>query len=363
MEFDLLIHAMRSCLPLLALLLGTVLTACEPCAGVARCSSGEYLSATGQVVDQASGRGVDGVEIDFIRVGGIAIAQDSTRVVTHDGGFWRVELSPSGVGMVSMDINVATPGRPPFRIRGRSLWTHEHGGDANFNERWVSRPYFNHFAEFFLRGSQDDRAGNATVEFRRTGGGEVSGPGIATGVYSRVTDAAGRYRLFPYSEPDSVLPLSGDAVVGDITLLLGGALGTSVLHGVSIPPTYVYREPSPIDRFPVGPSLGYKGIVRDSVSRDSLSGVQVRFERTGGIETTPSTFTTQTNLEGRFDFPPLRVTASGALVGRLIFVAAPAAQPETVQVTLPTFDADTSVLAPFYVRGPSKPSAPSRFIP
>jgi len=354
---------MRSCLPLLALLLGTVLTACEPCAGVARCSSGDYLSATGQVVDQATGRGVDGVVIDFIRVGGIAVGADSVRVVTHDGGFWRVEFSPAEPGMVSMDINVATPGRPPFRIRGRSLWTHEHGGDANFNERWVSRPYFNHFAEFFLRGTQDDRAGNVKVEFRRTGGGEVSGPGIASGVYSRVTDAAGRYRLFPYSEPDSVLPLSGDAVVGDLTLLLAGSLGTSVLHGVSVPPTYVYREPSPIDRYPVGPSLGYKGLVLDSVTHDPLSGVQVRFERTGGIEAAPSEFSTQTNLEGGFDFPPLRVTAAGVLDGRLIFAAAPAAKPETLQVTLPTFDADTRVLPPFYIKGPARSPAPSRSAP
>jgi hypothetical protein len=202
-----------------------------------------------------------------------------------------------------------------------------------------------------------------TVQFRRTGGGDVRGPGIANGVYSRVTDAAGRYRLFPYSEPDSVLPLSGDAVIGDITVLLGGSLGTSVLHGVSISPTHVYREPSPIDRFPVGPSLGYKGVVRDRATNDSLSGVQVRFERTGGIETSPATFTTQTNLEGRFDFPPLRVVAAGVLEGRLIFVASAAAKPETVQVALPTFDADTSVLPPFYITGPARPPAPSRSFP
>lgn len=354
---------MRSCLPFLALVSSVALAACDPCAGVARCASGEYLSATGQIVDQENGRGVDGVVIDMIRTGGIAVAPDSGRDVTHDGGFWRIELSPGEPGSVTVDVNVTTPGRAPYRIRGLTLVTHEHGGDANLNQRWVSRPYFNHFGEFFLRGTMDDRAGNVTVEFRRTGGGEVVGPGIASGVYTRVTDAAGRYRLFPYTEPDSILPVNGDAVVGDITLLLGDALGTSVLHGVSVPPTYVYREPSPIDRYPVGPSLGYKGIVRDKVTHDSLSGVQVSFERTGGIAASPSTFTTRTNLEGRFDFPPMRIEAAGVIDGRLIFLTAPTARPETLQVTLPTFDADTSVLPPFYITGPGSAPAPNRVTP
>jgi hypothetical protein len=325
------------------------LAACDPCSGIVGCSAGAYLSASGQVVDQGSGRGVDGVVIDLVRTGGIGVGTDSIRVVTHDGGFWRVELSPSEPGTVTVDVIVTPLTSEPYRVRGLELATREHGGDANLNERWISRPYFNHFGEFFLRGSVDDRAQNVLVEFRRTGGGELRGPGIASGVYSRVTDAAGRYRIFPYAEPDSVLPVGGDAVLGDLTLHLGDALGVSVIHGFSVTPSYVYREPSHIDRYPVGPSLGFVGEVRDAVSHNPVAGVEIRFERTGGIPVSLGTFTATTNAEGHFDFPLVRALAAGTLLGRMIFLAAPATRPETLQVALPTFDADNNALPPFYI--------------
>src|SRR6476661_5543280 len=41
-----------------ALLVAATNFACDPCAGVARCSAGDYLSATGQVVERGTGRGV-----------------------------------------------------------------------------------------------------------------------------------------------------------------------------------------------------------------------------------------------------------------------------------------------------------------
>ena len=43
--------------------------ACDPCTGVANCSTdGAYLAVTGRIVDRLSGAAVDGARIDVVRV-------------------------------------------------------------------------------------------------------------------------------------------------------------------------------------------------------------------------------------------------------------------------------------------------------
>ncbi len=334
-----------------ALLVAATNFACDPCAGVARCSAGDYLSATGQVVERANGRGVDGVRLGVVRVGGIAVSGDSVSVVTSDGGFWRAEFAPVSTGTLYVDVEVSPPGRAPYRVRGLPLVTREHGGDASLNERWVTRPFFNDFAQFVLRGTPGDPVANTRVEFRRTGGVPLEGPGIASGVYARITDAAGYYRLFPYADADTILPRGNDPVVGDITVLLGGALGTSVVRNVTLSPTYRYDTDSHLHTFSVGPSLGYLGSVRDSATGKLLPGVTLSFQRTGGIPITPEQFTTLTGPDGIFGLPPVRALAAGVLDGRFVLKATPTAVPETLLVHIPTVDVDVGTLPPLFIRG------------
>lgn len=344
------LHPPRMRLRIHALLLPVLaaLPACDPCTGIAACSNGQYLSANGQIVDHGSGRGIDGVRLDVVRVGGIAVANDSIRTVTADGGFWRAEFEPVSRGTLFVDVEVAPPNESAYRVRGVQLETREHGGDATLNQRWVSRPYFNKFGVFHLR-SSGAPVGNTRVEFRRTGGVELRGPGIASGVYARVTDAGGYFRMFPYADADTVLPTGNDAVVGDLTLYLAPPYGTSVIHGVSIPPVHQFGIDDFAYEFAVGPSLGYLGSVRDSAAGALIPGVQLDFQRTGGIPVSPSAFTTFTGPDGIFGLPPVRALAAGTLDGRFIIRVSPAASPETLLVHIPTTDVDVDTLPPYVV--------------
>ena len=230
------------------------LAACDPCTGVARCSADRpYLAATGQIVDKATGAGVDGARIDVVRTGGIAVEFDSLSAVTSGGGFWRVEFATATDGVLEVDIAVRPPNAPGYRVRRLPLTTRLNGGDANLNQTWITRPYFNYAGELFLRGTTDDRIQNRPVAFRITGGVATYGSGAQDSVYRAATDVGGRVELFPQREDGGLLPLGADDLVGDLTVDLGPPLGLSVVRGVRLTPSYVYFDVGRIARFAVGP--------------------------------------------------------------------------------------------------------------
>jgi hypothetical protein len=235
----------------MAAVLGVVFSACDPCSGVASCASGAYLAATGQIVDPDSRTGMDGVRITAIRVGGLEAAQDTVSTVTSNGGFWRIEFKPAGVGTLNADFIVKPPEAEGYRLHDVPLATREHGGDANLNERWVTDLYFNHLLELYRRGTADDRIQGARVEFIRTGGVELFGPGVSTGVFRDTTDFGGRMPIFPSRGPNAVYPVEDGPVVGDLSITTPD-LGTTVLRGLSLTSSHVYREPSAIERYDIG---------------------------------------------------------------------------------------------------------------
>jgi hypothetical protein len=230
------------------------LTACDPCVGVAHCAASQpYLAATGQIVDKVTGAGVDGARIDVVRTGGIAIAEDSLSATTRAGGFWRVEFATTSEGSVTVDVNVRPPDAPAYRVRGLAITARPHGGDANLNVTWVTRPYFNYVGELFRRGTIDQRIEDRPVAFRLTGGVATVGSGVSDSVYVASTDVAGRFELFPQRENGGLLPLGADDLVGDITVDLGPPLGPTVIRDVRLSPSYMYFDVGRIARFAVGP--------------------------------------------------------------------------------------------------------------
>src|SRR5690348_16548837 len=84
----------------------SVSTSCDPCFGTSSCgaTAGWRLAIQGQLVRASTGRGVDGVPIDVVRRGGVALAADSFSVVTSGGGFWHVESAAQSSGAVDMDF-------------------------------------------------------------------------------------------------------------------------------------------------------------------------------------------------------------------------------------------------------------------
>ena len=242
----------------LATTIGVVLavsaTACDPCSGIASCSEGgQYLSATGQIVDRLSGQGVDGARIDIVRIGGIDVAQDSISVTTSAGGFWRVEFAPSGAGTLEVDVKVDAPGGVPYRVRGLKFSTRLNGGDANLNQTWVSAPYFNYAGELFLRGTTDDRIQGRPIAFRLKAGVVTRGSGVQDSVFRAATDAGGRVELFPKGEVGGVVPLGADDLVGDLTVYFAAPLDSGVARDVRLAPSYVYFDQVRIYRVAVGP--------------------------------------------------------------------------------------------------------------
>jgi len=235
------------------LLLGAA--ACDPCSGVIGCGNGRYLAAVGQIVDPVTGAGVDGVRIDIIRTGGIEVGADSTSVTTGGEGFWRVEFSPREPGVLSADVKVSAPGYAPYRLRDVQLPTRDHAGDASFNQRWVPYLYFDYVGEFFLNGTQDTRPVGVVVEFHRTSGPQLIGPGQTGGVYRAPTNVAGRIHLFPTTGDSAVFTAEDGPVVGDLTVHLS-ATDSTWWHGVQITPKHTYRDQRdfpPVIRIGVGP--------------------------------------------------------------------------------------------------------------
>ena len=229
-----------------------VIAGCDPCTGIARCSTGAYLAATGQIIDATTREGVDGVRIDVIRTGGISVEEDSLSTVTSGGGYWRVEFAPTSAGTLAVDFQVSPPNVAAYRLHNVHLDTREHGGDANLNERWVTVLYFYHFLELFTDGAADRRIEGARVEFSRISGVELRGPGVSSGVFRDTTDFGGRMPLFPSSGGNAVYPIEDGPVIGDLTVTAAG-LGTTVIHGFTIEPSHRYKDFGAIDRFEISP--------------------------------------------------------------------------------------------------------------
>jgi hypothetical protein len=221
--------------------LAVVLAACDPCAGVIGCADGKYLAASGQIVDAVTGVGLDGVRIDVIRTGGIEVVADSVATTSAGGGFWRVELAPRSSGSLTADVKVSAPGFPPYRLHGVELDTHEHRGDANLNERWVPFLYFDFVAEFALRSNLDARPEGMPVEFRRTGGIALRGPGQENGVYRAPTNAAGRIHLYPTTGDSAVFAAEDGTLTGNLVAYLTPTDST-IIAGVVIWPSHTFRD-------------------------------------------------------------------------------------------------------------------------
>jgi hypothetical protein len=225
---------------------------CDPCSGIARCDRSAYLAIDGQIVDPVFGHGIDGVPIDVIYAGGVAVDVDSVSTVTSDGGHWRIELAPHDSGTVLVVVAVSPPGAARYRVPV-TVQTRARGGDATLLDKWVPEPYFAYAGELYLNGTVDDRVNDALVEFRRTGGVQLRGVGIETGVYTTRTDVAGRFTMFP-SEESAVLPVTFGDVIGELRVDLGAPYGVSFVRNVVLSPTPVYHKlQRTIYRVAVGP--------------------------------------------------------------------------------------------------------------
>jgi hypothetical protein len=88
----------------------------------------------------------------------------------------------------------------------------------------------------------------------------------------------------------------------------------------------------------------------DSVTQRPLPGVTIDWQRTGGIDTDPVSFTRQSNVDGRASLS-MRAGAPGTVTGTLTIRPPGRAETAVTGITLPTFDADSSIVARRWVIG------------
>jgi hypothetical protein len=237
---------------------------------------------------------------------------------------------------VTFDIVVSPPGLPVYRVAGLSRQPSTTAGEGYDVGSWVKSPYFAIAGELWYRGAFANKIRNAPVTFTRTGGAQLSGTGYTATGYHTVSDTGGRIALFgPSVVGEGLAP-----VVGDLVVDLG--FTTSTVHGVALTPTYVFQSPFRGMVLPAGPLIGYRVYIVDRSTSRPVTGIQVDFQRTGGVATAPNANSWITDAFGSIVIY-LRPLAVGSVVGDLTIHSPVPAKTYTVTgLTLPTYDADTA---------------------
>jgi hypothetical protein len=333
----------RRVVALLSLQTAIILSAvsCDPCAGVAACTTAPRVAVQGRIVDNVNGHPVPNTRISLVRTD--SAGHDSIVTTTDaQGNFQAADDGGSG----TFDVVVAPPGLPSYRVKHVALTSSTVHGEGQVLGVWVSTPAVDLSGEVFYRSNPNQLVVNAPVTFKRTGGSHLS---IGDGVYTNTTDANGRVPLLSGITTDGL-----DDVIGELTVTLPGALGTSVLENFHLTPSYVFR-PTIVKRFGVGPQLSWIAAIYNRATVARVPGTTITFTRTGGIPTVPESFTTVTNQSGEFNFL-LVPQAKGTVIGNLT-ITPPAPLPAYTKTDfeLPTFEADQNPFFADYGVGPHMP--------
>jgi hypothetical protein len=296
-----------------ALLVALTSIGCDPCAGVASCTPGPRISLEGSLVDDASGKAIVGARIDAIRVGGVELERDSVATTTNASGYFRISIDARTEGEAALDLVITPPAGypdPKLRVVDLRFPTTDVRGDGQVLGLWTTKPHFSYLAQLYYRSNSTTPVANVRVEFRRTGGVELTGGDV----YTASADAAGQVVLF-----DNAVRPAGPVgeVVGDLTVYAGSGFPPTVIRGIRLRAIPRYRPALSVFRAGVGPHLPYYGVV--NLAGFPAPDVEVEARRTAGILAEPSPLIMRTNRDGNFylhDFQPREL---GELVVDLTF--------------------------------------------
>jgi hypothetical protein len=278
-----------------------LLVACDPCAGVVGCVTSERVAIQGRLVDVIDARAVGSARVWLVRSDGTA--RDSAATTTDGGGNFQVSLSTESG---TFDIGISPPGLAPYVVHNVQLASSTRSGDGNVLGVWVNRPVFGTALELIHRDGTPVTSG--TVTFRRTGGVALSGPGLVDGVFTSGIDGGGRVAFL-----SNVYAAGADNVVGVLTVDAGDRAGPSVFADFSFAPSYVFRARD-VRRLAVGARLDWHLLIYNRATAVGVPGTTVSFQRTGGIATSPESFTLTTDAAGQLVFP-LAPLQAGTVVG------------------------------------------------
>jgi hypothetical protein len=288
--------------PLLAAVGFAAVAGCDPCAGTSSCRTSDRVSYTGHIVERATERSVAGTVVTFTRTSGVELLSNAMSAVSGADGFFQLAADAKSSGSVTGTLHVAPAGRPSYDETGITLRTTTVGGDGGDLGRIVIDPYITFIAVVRNRLVKSSAGlANATVTFVRTGGIQISPATISTS-----TDPNGLFLLAPAAA-------QGGTLEGVLTISAPG-LPRSFQIPVRIDTRYQDVDPHDVTVVNVGAALLWVGEVHRRATNLVLPGIQVDFQRTGGIAIDPPQFTSTTNESGLVALQPTPL-AEGELIG------------------------------------------------
>jgi hypothetical protein len=309
--------------------------ACDPCFGVVGCVVPARVSVEGRLLDDSTGKGVQGAVIDFVRSGGVTLDMDSVRTVTDAEGFFRFATESHENGDVIGDVVVRLAQGGGYRARDMRFQTSNRRGEGHVLPPWSTVPRLPDLVAVYRRGYPRQFLANVEIEFRQTGGPAVDG--LGANVFRAFTDAGGIASLFG----GAVRPLDAGDVVGDLAIDAPAPL-TTVHQGIRIPVRTTYRPAAALRLIGAGPSLDYYVVVMQRGRGGATGGVQLTFKRTDGIDISSTTGATD---GAGFLVLPLRALDRGTVTGTLeVKPAAHWKSSTRTGVQLTTFEADSAIL-------------------
>lgn len=245
--------------------------------------------------------------VTFTRTAGAPlVARDTVGVVAGPDGWFYLEARTAGTGTVVGDLTVRYPRiSRTFVVRGVSLPVRYTDRRPSLDRSFRIGTALDYVAELRYRGTQQPVA-DAAVEFRRTGGLP-----LLQSTFVGRTNAEGRLLL-------SLVPSTEFAgeVVGDVSVRPPPPAQPFVIRDVRVR-TYDSDELPFLGILGVGFQALAAGELVFRGDRTPLADVEVAFERTGGLATTPSRVTTRSLADGRFGFA-LPTDTPGEVVGDVI---------------------------------------------
>jgi 5-hydroxyisourate hydrolase-like protein (transthyretin family) len=293
---------------LLLVLLAMLVAACDPCSGIGQCAAPQ-VRYDGELTRGYPGGPADGVRVEFVRTGGVALEADVLGTETDRDGWFRLQGPARGEGEVVGELRFHPPAPlPPVRIEGVRLTTTRAAGEAMFAGTWsIPFPHLPYEAHFYHRASGLPAAG-IEIEFRRTGGIRVE-----PDTFRVTTNPWGHVKLRPLTR--EVGELTGELIVHPLP-----PYRPYTIPGLRMSTFTTPRTDSTLLQAGIGPHLPYAGVLVWAATGQPAAGVELEFRRTGGVPIHPDPFVTVSDAFGTFHVNPAPL-ALGAVEGELIVLS------------------------------------------
>ena len=305
-------------------------SSCDPCSGIASCHVAPTISASGQIIDYATGHSESGATVSFVAAG-------LNLTATSDGlGQFQLSGVVSSDSLVTGDLTVRAPSfAAGYTVHGVQLTPSRTHGDGTDLGRVLAQPYL-----AFLGQVEATFAGRAlvgTVQIVRVGGASLSNNNISV-----QTDTLGRFFVqYPAGSVDSV--------IANITITSGGLRAPVVYAATALPIIWTDQVPT-VDRvFGAGASLAYAVQALHRGLGRGVAGVQFNWTRVSGINTVPTVLNGVSDTLGLFSLQTDPRGVEGTVTGTITMTPpAPYAAQQFNNVVLTTFDNDSIRLLATY---------------